>query len=303
MGNIEDNINHYFDHLTYSEAYSLDIWITILVVLFVTIITLYFYIINTLKSFKSSWNSMKCNPFLMPFASIINSDDASFDYNYTENNFNNCMNDLNKNLTNKVDISFKKIFTYFTGLLSSVSQIMFSLIQFIAYLYSELLKIFNLFSSRMLSIMNENNKIILAISNFISMVMGFVAQLYYKVVIIVDSIKLMLPIFAMAILIGILIPAIIATIITLIISIVLFIFMAIFMWFGFFGLPFFPFFSVPAFAAFAVFLFLLVFTIIVNILYNIFSDFATKVLKKTLSPITRVPDTVLPNVPSSNTDQ
>lgn len=300
MSNISKNINYYFDHLPYSEAYSLDIWITILIILFITIIAIYFFIINTLKSYKSSWNSMKCNPLIMPFASIINSDDATFDYNYTENNFNNCMNDLNKSLTDKVSLAFKKIFTYFSGLLSSVSQIVFSLTQYITYLYKELLNIFNSFSARMLSVVNESNKISLAINNFIALVMGFVARLYYKVTIIVDSIKLMLPIFAMAILIGVIIPAIIATIITLIVSIVLYVMSAIIIFIPFFigliPIPLFPIFIGPAIAAFVSFLFLLVFTILVTILYYVFSNFATNVLKRTLAPITRIPDTEIPNV-------
>jgi hypothetical protein len=298
MSNISNNINYYFEHLSYSEAYSFDIWITIIIILFIAIIAIYFFIINTLRSYKSSWNSMKCNPLIMPFASIINSEDASFDYNYTQNNFNSCMNDLNKSLTDKVDLTFKKSFTYFSGLLSSASQIAVSINQFIVYLYTELLSIFNSFSGRMLSVVNENNKIFLAINNFISLVMGFVARIYYKVTIIVDSIKLMLPIFAMAILIGVIIPAIIATITTLILSIVLYVMSSIILFFPFFvTIPLFHAFIFPAMGAFVSFLFLLAFTILVTILYSVFSNFATNVLKRTLAPITRLPNTVLPNVP------
>lgn len=299
MSNISNNINYYFEHLSYSEAYSFDIWITIIIILFIAIIAIYFFIINTLRSYKSSWNSMKCNPLIMPFASIINSEDASFDYNYTQNNFNSCMNDLNKSLTDKVDLTFKKSFTYFSGLLSSASQIAVSINQFIVYLYTELLSIFNSFSGRMLSVVNENNKIFLAINNFISLVMGFVARIYYKVTIIVDSIKLMLPIFAMAILIGVIIPAIIATITTLILSIVLYVMSSIILFFPFFvTIPLLPVFIGPAMGAFVSFLFLLAFTILVTILYSVFSNFATNVLKRTLAPITRLPNTVLPNIPS-----
>ena len=299
MSNISNNINYYFEHLSYSEAYSFDIWITIIIILFIAIIAIYFFIINTLRSYKSSWNSMKCNPLIMPFASIINSEDASFDYNYTQNNFNSCMNDLNKSLTDKVDLTFKKSFTYFSGLLSSASQIAVSINQFIVYLYTELLSIFNSFLGRMLSVVNENNKIFLAINNFISLVMGFVARIYYKVTIIVDSIKLMLPIFAMAILIGVIIPAIIATIITLILSIVLYVMSSIILFFPFFfTIPLLPVFIGPAMGAFVSFLFLLAFTIVVTILYSVFSNFATNVLKRTLAPITRLPNTVLPNIPS-----
>ena len=73
--NIVTKINSYFDNTSYSEFYSNDIWFTIIIFLVVICIALYFFIISTIKSYKSSWQQNKCNPVLMPFASIINSEE------------------------------------------------------------------------------------------------------------------------------------------------------------------------------------------------------------------------------------
>ena len=73
---IVDKINTYFDNASYSELHSNDIWFTIIIFIVVIFVALYFFIISAIKSYKTSWQQDKCNPLLMPFASVINSEES-----------------------------------------------------------------------------------------------------------------------------------------------------------------------------------------------------------------------------------
>jgi hypothetical protein len=96
---IVDKINTYFDNASYSELHSNDIWFTIIIFIVVIFVALYFFIISAIKSYKTSWQQDKCNPLLMPFASVINSEESKGkELDYIINNFNECLNTLNAEL-------------------------------------------------------------------------------------------------------------------------------------------------------------------------------------------------------------
>ena len=59
--NLLNNINSYFDNISYSEHYNNDIWFTIIIFIVVICIAIYFYIISSLRSFKKNWQENKCN--------------------------------------------------------------------------------------------------------------------------------------------------------------------------------------------------------------------------------------------------
>ena len=126
--NMVSKINNYFDNSKYSEIYSNDIWFTIIIFLIVIFIALYFFIISSIKSYKNSWEQNKCNPTLMPFASVINSEESKGnELNYIINNFNECLNTLNAELAEEAKIPI-------TNLTSSVEGIFGLLRIYLIYL-------------------------------------------------------------------------------------------------------------------------------------------------------------------------
>jgi hypothetical protein len=46
-----------------------------------------------MKSLKNDWDEVRCNPFLMPFAAMIHQDEGVSAIEYTQKNFENCLND------------------------------------------------------------------------------------------------------------------------------------------------------------------------------------------------------------------
>ena len=56
--------------------------------------------------------------------------------------------------------------------------------------------------------------------NFIASLLGFISLIYYKIVIIVDSIKLIFPIMALSFLVGIVLPTLLALVISIILLVI-----------------------------------------------------------------------------------
>jgi hypothetical protein len=156
--NIVDNINTYFENASYSELYSNDIWFTIIIFLIVICIALYFYIISTIKSYKSSWQQNKCNPVLMPFASLINSEESkNNELDYTINNFNECLNTLNAELAQEAKKPIDSVTNSIEGIFGSIHTTFIEVLEFVAYLYNLLIEFFKWIMNK-LEIILENLK-------------------------------------------------------------------------------------------------------------------------------------------------
>ena len=148
--NIVNKINSYFENTSYSEFYSNDIWFTIIIFLIVICIALYFYIISTIKSYKSSWQQNKCNPVLMPFASLINSEESkNNELDYTINNFNECLNTLNAELAQEAKKPIDNISISIEGIFGGVHAAFIEVQDFVVYLYNLLLEFFTLIMSKL----------------------------------------------------------------------------------------------------------------------------------------------------------
>jgi len=273
--NINNNINDLFESMSYGQAYSFDIWITIIVILIVIFIAIYLFIINTITSQKANWEANKCNPFMMPFASMINS---SNDPNYSRDNLNNCLNGFNKSITDDIGTPISGIFGIFSVIFQIAATIANTIMSYILYLINLIITLFLQLIERIKYIIQENSNVYRAINNMIGHILGFIAVLYYQIVLVVDSIKLMIPIFAMSFLITLVLPA---TIFTVISFILLFVFLVI-------GQLFSPIFCLgcwawPLVAMWAIAgVIALAFTIFVYILYFKMMEFGEDILIQTL---------------------
>ena len=64
---LQEKIKHHFEKMSYFNKYNFDIIITILAILFVLFVVIYFYISSRINLEKINWDKNKCNPFLHAF--------------------------------------------------------------------------------------------------------------------------------------------------------------------------------------------------------------------------------------------
>ena len=69
--NIFSVIKKLYNKVGFLEKYGGSLWMTVIVILVFFIAISYYYIYNNLQPIKADWANQKCNPTVMPFASII----------------------------------------------------------------------------------------------------------------------------------------------------------------------------------------------------------------------------------------
>ena len=273
-----ENIRNFFENMSFSEAYNYDIWITFVVLFIVIMISIYYYILNTIKSRKANWENEKCNPFMMPFASIINSEDASKDPDFNTNNFKSCLNNMTGEAAFNVQKPLIENLNIFSKIFEYAAKIASSIMDFILYLLNLIISLFRKLMMRLRLIIQETNYIYIGINDFIENILGFFAVIYYQISIVAGAVKLIFPMMALSFLMGVVMPALIGFIITLILAIVFKILSII----PFIGVIFIP----ISIIMMIVSIILLIYFIVMLILYIIFSTQVNNILIKTLDPLT-----------------
>ena len=87
-------LDKYATKNTYMSKYSGSVAITILTLLTFVVAFGYNHYQAQLKFLKKNWNTVKCNPLIIPFAGLINAPEGKSAMNYTEENLNECMYDV-----------------------------------------------------------------------------------------------------------------------------------------------------------------------------------------------------------------
>ena len=165
---------------------------------------------------------------------------------------------------------FNELFKFLAALGSQIFS-------YITYLINRILDIFKYLIQILENLLGVSVGIFSRINNFIGNVLGVLTVIYYKLLLIIDSIKLILPMFGLSFLVGIIVPSILSFVIT---CIVLAVFYVI-------AVTLSPVFCIGcwAWAPVAVWsivvIIMLAYTVTVTILYVIFSNMISAILERT----------------------
>jgi len=210
---IATNINSYFNNLSYTQEYSYDIWLTVILIVLTILIFLYFFIINKLQSFKRDWPKYKCNPFFMPFAAIINPPKNQSGLEYTAKNFSQCMDEKNRELgmtvQEPINYAMESLFSVFSFLGEMSEEIQ----NFIIFIFGLLIQLYNFIIQKFSKVINELNLIFISIINLFGHVLAVFTSIYWILVLLISSLKLFISAMVMGFLLGIVIPSIVITMI------------------------------------------------------------------------------------------
>lgn len=274
-----NNINSHHDNITFSELYQNDIWFTIIVFIIVIVISIYFFIISSLRSYKMEWNNNKCNPLLMPFASIINNEDSiDNEFLYIINNFNECLNTLNAELAFEAKNPLDDILASIKNFFGLLYQMFIDVIKFIVYLFELILQFFKMILDKFKGLLLHIKLFFINTNDFLSRILSMFTVIFYTIVLLIRSWRLMFVVFVFGWLLTIVIPASISlfTVLTLLITTIVSFFTAlpIFIVGTIIALGFIP--SIVIYGT--SFVIALVYFLIVLIIYVIFSNFVKELL-------------------------
>ena len=276
--NIVDKINTYFDNTSYSELYSNDIWFTIIVFIVVIFIALYFFIISAIKSYKSSWQQDKCNPLLMPFASVINNEESKGkELDYIINNFNECLNTLNAELAEEAKKPIDNIALSIEGIFGSIHTAFIELQNFIVYMYNLILEIFRLIMNKLQIVLENVKYFFMNTNDFLAKILSSITVVYYTLILLLKSFRAIFVVFVTGWLLTMVIPAsmmVVGLITVLIIVVIIF---SMLMSIPLLG-PLLAALLIGVIIAYTISFFIaLIFLIIVCLMYGLFNRFVEKI--------------------------
>ena len=104
---IFEKINKLYEKSGYLDRHGLDIFMTVVLCIVFMLAISYYHILNNLQPIKADWENQRCSPGVIPFAGIINKgpDDTAFEY--TNENFEQCINTI---LSSIVDNAFQPFY-------------------------------------------------------------------------------------------------------------------------------------------------------------------------------------------------
>tara|TARA_B100000927_G_C16474924_1_gene473026 strand:- start:1017 stop:1910 length:894 start_codon:yes stop_codon:yes gene_type:complete len=276
---LQNTIKSYFEKLSYGEKYNIDIVITILAVVFVIYVVLYVYFSSRVNLEKINWEKNKCNPFYMPFGKVINGAGDGFN----GENLRNCLNNLTSNIASDILAPINAIVNIFSEILQFLAAMFLQILDYIMHLYDLLVSIFREIMLRLERMALANINIFAKVNNFIASLLGFIALIYYQIVIIVDSIKLIFPVMALSFLVGAILPSLLALVISALVLLALYVI----------AVTLSPVFCIGcwAWAPVAVWtivvIFLHIFFILLITLYMIFAQACNDILVKIINPVSQ----------------
>lgn len=192
---IDENIKNVFDNMSYSEQYNYDIWFTIIAIIIVLVLTIYFYIDNFIKSQRPNWKNNKCNPLYMPFADAlagsVDADGNQIDPsgNFAEKNFNECLNDLTFGISLDVKQPINVIFGIFKSMFAFLASIVSQIVAFFMYLLNLIFQLFNALVERLKLILHQVNIVLIRGNTFLQNIIYSLQDIYFTVVVGVELLK------------------------------------------------------------------------------------------------------------------
>ena len=106
MDFLYDKINKLYEKAGFLEKYGGSLVMTIIIFLVFFILISYYYVKSKMKNIQQNWAQEKCSPSVIPFAGMINPPPDGSSMEYTEENFNEC---LNNTLEGVADIAMEPI--------------------------------------------------------------------------------------------------------------------------------------------------------------------------------------------------
>lgn len=97
--NIQSLLNKLYNKIGYFDMYGGSIVATFFILFIFFILFSYFFVMSNVKPIKANWSVQKCNPSVIPFAGLINKPANKTTFQYTSENFNECINTILTNIT------------------------------------------------------------------------------------------------------------------------------------------------------------------------------------------------------------
>ena len=99
MDTIFNKINKIYSKQTYFDQYNGSVLMTVLLCISFLVAISYVYVKMYAIPIKNNWPQYRCSPLVIPFAGFINAPPGTSQFDYTSENFSNCIYNILREIT------------------------------------------------------------------------------------------------------------------------------------------------------------------------------------------------------------
>jgi hypothetical protein len=174
-----DKINKLYDDLNYFDIYGGSVIIFFILIIILIIVCSYISVLTNIQPIKDNWAVERCNPKIIPFAGFINKPDNATIIEFTQFNFNYCMQNILTSITGNAVEPLTYITAGLTAMYSEIADSLNSVRVIISNIRTNIESIAKEIMGRILNIMTPIQTMLISFVDFAEKVQGiFVSGIY-----------------------------------------------------------------------------------------------------------------------------
>ena len=168
-----------YSNLTYFDEYGGSVFLFIIITIVVFIGVSYCYVMINISPIKNNWVAERCNPYVIPFAGIINKPDNMTATQFTEQNFNFCAQNILKDITGFAVEPLTFITYAITESITAIRDALQAIRTMFDKIRNDFLSVSSEIMDRLANIMIPIQQIIIAVKDMFGKIQGTLTAVLY----------------------------------------------------------------------------------------------------------------------------
>jgi hypothetical protein len=172
-------INGVYDNLTYYDLYGTSVFLFFIITIIIILAFLFSRIMLSKEEIASDWKNQRCKPENIPFAGYISKPSDKTAFEYTNENFQYCIQNILLNVTEKSLEPFNFMINALTSIFSKIGEAIQKIRELLASIRNNIKKIVKDIMNRILNILIPLQTMLISLADIFNKTQGIlVAGLY-----------------------------------------------------------------------------------------------------------------------------
>ena len=172
-------INGVYDNLTYYDLYGTSIFLFFIITIIVILAFLFSRVIQSKDEIASDWENQRCKPQNIPFAGYISKPSDKTAFEYTNENFQYCIQDILLNISEKSLQPFNFMVDALTSIFARISEAIQKIRELLASIRENIKKISQNIMNRILNILAPLQTMLIALADAFNKTQGILTAGLY----------------------------------------------------------------------------------------------------------------------------
>lgn len=172
-------INGVYDNLTYYDLYGTSVFLFFIITIIIILAFLFSRIMLSKEEIASDWKNQRCKPENIPFAGYISKPSDKTAFEYTNENFQYCIQDILLNVTEKSLQPFNFMINSLTSVFSRIGEAIQKIRELLASIRNNIKKIVKDIMNRILNILIPLQTMLISLADIFNKTQGILTAGLY----------------------------------------------------------------------------------------------------------------------------